>query len=408
MPVFQRNGTFYYQVMVNRERFNGVCKGCTTLQEAKAYADEEKHRLKARKTIEAIRIANNEPLDPRDVIIADLRAEIERLKEKIKDLQGGDISNPIKLGEAFNLSLFKPHSRECTKDCIKHKARIWDDFVAFMCKRYPQVEIIQDVTKSMCEAYVSNFSMNGRTDRLADAPISITIPAACTINRYMNTISEVFRLLKSDAGMLVNPFDGIQKPRQKRRASREAFTLEEAKKIIAEADPFTKPLFVMAFATGLREGDIATLKWSDVDLNENVITKYANKTNVKLEIPIMDWLHDYLSALPRKNQYVFPDQAKMYFQNRTGISYRVKTALKRMGFNCNIEFEKGKRGISRYDLHSCRHTFCTFAGMAGIPLVIVQGIVGHASADMTAHYSAHSTLADRKKAMEMMPKFYQP
>ena len=45
------------------------------------------------------------------------------------------------------------------------------------------------------------------------------------------------------------------------------------KLIYDNLDGFTRPLFVMAVWTGLREGDICTLKWSEVDLERHLITR---------------------------------------------------------------------------------------------------------------------------------------
>ena len=59
------------------------------------------------------------------------------------------------------------------------------------------------------------------------------------------------------------------------------------------------------------------------------------------------------------------------------------------------------------DLHSCRHTFCYYAGLAGIPLAVVQSIVGHMTPSMTAHYSDHATTEDKRRGMERLSFFTQ-
>ena len=64
------------------------------------------------------------------------------------------------------------------------------------------------------------------------------------------------------------------------------------------------------------------------------------------------------------------------------------------------------RAVSVKDLHSCRHTFCYLAGMQGIPLAVVQSIVGHMSPEMTAHYTAHATLEDKRRGINAMPEFF--
>ena len=63
--------------------------------------------------------------------------------------------------------------------------------------------------------------------------------------------------------------------------------------------------------------------------------------------------------------------------------------------------------MSVKDLHSCRHTFCYYAGIAGIPLSVVQSIVGHMSPEMTKHYSAHASMEDKRRGMERLSFFTQ-
>ena len=60
------------------------------------------------------------------------------------------------------------------------------------------------------------------------------------------------------------------------------------------------------------------------------------------------------------------------------------------------------------DLHSCRHTFCYYAGLAGIPLAVVQSIVGHMTPAMTEHYSAHASMEDKRRGMERLTFFTSP
>ena len=59
------------------------------------------------------------------------------------------------------------------------------------------------------------------------------------------------------------------------------------------------------------------------------------------------------------------------------------------------------------DLHSRRYTFCYYAGKAGIPLAVVQSIVGHMSTEMTKHYSAHASIEDKRRGMERLSFFTQ-
>ena len=53
------------------------------------------------------------------------------------------------------------------------------------------------------------------------------------------------------------------------------------------------------------------------------------------------------------------------------------------------------------------HVTCYYAGLAGIPLAVVQSIVGHMSPEMTKHYSAHASIEDKRRGMERLSFFTQ-
>ncbi len=99
------------------------------------------------------------------------------------------------------------------------------------------------------------------------------------------------------------------------------------------------------------------------------------------------------------------DFSRNNLANSDGVSYRVKKFLEGLGIQTTRVPEGRTRAISVKDLHSCRHTFCYYAGMAGIPLAVVQSIVGHMSPEMTKHYSAHASIEDKRRGMERLSFF---
>ena len=94
-------------------------------------------------------------------------------------------------------------------------------------------------------------------------------------------------------------------------------------------------------------------------------------------------------------------------ENPDGVSYRIKLFLDGLGIRIT-RIPKGRtRAISVKDLHSCRRTFCYYAGLAGIPITVVQAIVGHMSPEMTKHYMAHASIEDKRRGMERLSFFTQ-
>jgi integrase len=389
-------GTWYYEFMSRGKRYFGTCEGCKNRRDAESF--ERSVREKALQ----------------GAALKSVKALYETFRE---DLTGGE---KITLDEAFDLAEQKPRPRIPSEKHAGTKRTIWGDFLAFMHGEHSDVKNLIDVTEAHAQEYIGILQKSGRYDKSISysrgegkrvRTISTQNAAGAlsprSIRLYQMVCTEVFTLLAKDAGLQDNPFSGIRKA-QTDAKTREAFTAEELKTIHDNLDDFTRPLFMMAVWTGLREGDICTLKWSDVDLENRLITRETRKTGAVVQIPISKPLYSMLTATPRtESEYVFPKHAEMYLKNSDGVSYRVKKFLEGLGIQTTRKPEGRTRAISVKDLHSCRHTFCYFAGMARMPLSVVQSIVGHMSPEMTKHYMAHASIEDKRRAMDQLSFFTQ-
>lgn len=392
-------GTWYYDVQIDRRRYKGTCEGCTTKRQAEIFERSFKEKTKQASGLKSV------------------KALYETFRE---DLTGG---KKISLDDAFDLSLKKPRKRIPAEKKLGLKRGVWRDFLAFMHAEYPDALNLADVEKKHAEEYIALLRESGKYDKSisysrsgkgkrTEQTIAYRAKGAeslspRTINFYQVTCAEVFNLLKEDAGLQSNPFAGILKM-DVTDETREAFTPEELKLIYDNLDDFTRPLFMLAVWTGLREGDICTLKWNEVNLDRRFITRRTRKTGARVQIPISNQLYQFLLTTPRtESEYIFPKHADIYLNNPTGISYRVKQFLEGLGIQTTRKPEGRTRAISVKDLHSCRHTFCYYAGLAGIPLAVVQSIVGHMTPAMTEHYSAHASMEDKRRGMERLSFFEQ-
>lgn len=393
-------GAWYYEFMHHGKRYFGTCEGAKSQRQAEAF-----ERTVREKATQAAGLKS-------------VKALYETFRE---DLTGG---KKISLDDAFELALKKPRKRTPAEKQISIKRGIWQDFLDFMHGEHPEIVYLSDVGKTHAEEYVARIRESGKynkaiqysrtTGKKRNTSQTISYTASentqlspRTTNYYQVVCAEVFNLLKDDVGLQENPFSSILKL-DMNKETREAFSPDELKTIFDNLDGFTRPLFMMAVWTGLREGDICTLKWSDVDLERHLISRKTRKTGAKVQIPISDQLYDMLIATPRtESEYVFPKHAEMYLANPSGVSYRVKQFLEGQGIETTRIPEGRTRAISVKDLHSCRHTFCYYAGIAGIPLSVVQSIVGHMSPEMTKHYSAHATLENKRRGMKQL-SFFTP
>ena len=392
MSVFKRKTTsgetseFHYRFMKGGKLFFGVCQGCFDEAAAKKFEADLKNKvsqLENQKTVKAI---------------------VENFRD---ELACGD---KILLKDVFDVIAKKPKRRTMSEKQRTSKESRFNDFVAFMKSKHPDVKYINDVTSTHAEEYITRLRSQGRFNKTVSSSQGKyksrnTQLSPATLNRFLDELKSTFASLMKQTGMLENPFADIESILETSE-TREAFTEQELELILKTAPPFIRAIFVVGFFTALREGDISTLRWSDVLWEHGVIRRKLLKTGAVVEIPIMPPLAEFLKQqMGNDEEYVLPEHAAMYFENSVGISYRVKKFLEDSGIKTTKKVPGRSRAVSIKDVHSLRHTFCYFAGVAGIPLVVVQSIVGHMTPEMTAHYTSHADRKTKREKLAALPCF---
>jgi integrase len=163
---------------------------------------------------------------------------------------------------------------------------------------------------------------------------------------------------------------------------------EECEVLIKTCALHIQPIVITALNTGMRKGEILSLKWENVDLKRDIIYVLDTKNGEKREIPINRKLKETLSdiKLNPKGPYVF---CKDY----NGAPYQeVKTGFANAMKMCKIE---------NFRFHDLRHTFASHLVMAGIDLNTVRELLGHKSLAMTLRYS-HLSPEHKRKAVEIL------
>lgn len=225
-----------------------------------------------------------------------------------------------------------------------------------------------------------------------------------TFNRHIILLRLVFRILAKSGKMSANPFAEITGKRFQVHSRRE-LTIDELRRVCADADGELRTLLALGIYTGLRLGDCTTLQWDEVDLVRGVIHRIPAKTVRRNPKPVMVPLHGALAAIlsktPEKKRRsdVLPKLATAYRRDGTIVTDRVQQHFKDCGIRLYVPGtgiildENGKpkkdclRAVIEVGFHSLRHSFVSLCRSAGAPLAVVEAIVGHASPAMTRHYT---------------------
>jgi integrase len=160
---------------------------------------------------------------------------------------------------------------------------------------------------------------------------------------------------------------------------------------VAESRPLY-PLYLMAFDTGMRQGELIALEWTDIDLGTGIVSitksaKGGEKGGVRIKevktkssrrrIKLTRRTLDALAKSKEKStgRLVFPSRKGTYL-----LKCNLRTAFRRI-------LDKAELPMIRF--HDCRHTFATLALLKTKNVKAVSVRLGHEDIRVTLNTYAH-------------------
>ncbi len=404
--VYKARGYFYLQYTPEKGKRKAVTlrnsagEKITDFREAEIVAAEFLRREKELQSIES-----------REQYLHEV-AKVKQLRAKLM----------ITMTEAFDLANGKPNVLVSSEKNVQRKRRCWSDFSQYLRDNF-KIGTIDEVTPSHAEQYVSHLRSKGYWDKsrkiclLDPDDLDSQVLAPKTINRVVKSCRWVFNQLARDLGYSAsdNPFCDIAKLKEE-PVQREVFTDDDLRAIFRDPSPLMEGLFTIGLCTGLREGDVATLRWREIitynkdargkpDFYVAEIERVTRKTKAAVSIPVEKELADFLSRqweISGNGEYVLPEAAELYFASNNSLSGKIIKYLQSIGIQTKIKAEGRVKNQSVKDFHSLRHSFCYYAGLRGVPLPIVQSIVGHMNPKMTMYYQKHADRKAKQEGLSMM------
>ena len=294
---------------------------------------------------------------------------------------------------AWNAFERSPRRDDCSESTLKQYGYKWGQFLKWIECEHPAKMTLRDVDSKTAEDYMASLN-HGKI-------------APATYNFNLMALKYVFNVLKDDARLAVNPWEGVKR-KIKISNTRRELTVDELKKVCQSATGELRVLLCIGVYTGLRLGDCATLRWCEVDMRRNLIRRVPNKISRKnpktITIPIHPVLHDTLAETPgsERGEFVLPKTADIYLNGSPPI---ISRAIQKHFKSCGIKTTRPSttnRAIVEVGFHSLRHTFVSICRESGAALSVVESLVGHNSVDMTRYYTHTSELA-AANAIALLP-----
>ena len=152
--------------------------------------------------------------------------------------------------------------------------------------------------------------------------------------------------------------------------------------------------------TGLRIAELASLRWSDVDLENARLTltdesglpgkasagrsRRELKSGRSRSFPIHADLMEVLRSIPRRDRYIFHGPRGGRLKPDTVRRILVREVIEPLAKR--FPTGDGEKGFANGRLHSFRHFFCSTCANNNVPERVIMDWLGHADSGMIRHY----------------------
>lgn len=219
--------------------------------------------------------------------------------------------------------------------------------------------------------------------------------AASTVNHYLNALSQLYQVAINEWGLkLSNPITGIKRmPEPQGRMKRLSKEAETA--LLACCDElslgYLSEIIVVALETGMRCGEILSMRWEDVDFTNRRVLLRHTKNGDSRQVPITSKVKSTLQQLSSRHtdELVFP---------------YCRWAIRRHFKKVTRHSAKAHKGMQNpfIDLrfHDLRHEALSRLSDKGLNVIEIAHISGHRTLAMLRRYThpCHQTLLGKLDA----------
>jgi integrase len=200
-----------------------------------------------------------------------------------------------------------------------------------------------------------------------------------------------------------NPAEAIDLPAN-RPNTREVFTLDELRALLAVASDEWKTLILLGYYLGARLSDAKAMRWSAIDLANGQIRYTQSKTAEEVVVPIHSDLHAHLLAIAGSDNpdaFLCPVLAKRRNDGRLGLSTEFLAIMGAAEID-PLSVQAQKRSVSRKSYHALRHSFASALANLGVSQEVRMRLTGHLSASAHKRYT-HLSMEPLTQASSLLP-----
>lgn len=204
--------------------------------------------------------------------------------------------------------------------------------------------------------------------------------AASTINHYLNALSQLYQTSINEWGLKVsNPIEGIKRIREP--SGRMKRLPQEAEQILLEECQRKgmiqlKHLITLAIETGMRQGEILSMRWEDVDLKNRRVLLLHTKNGDSRQVPLTTRAKETLEQLVCKD-----NKELIFSQCHWVLRKQFSKLIKNLATSDERSYFNGLR------FHDLRHEALSRLSDKGLNVIELAHISGHKTLAMLRRYT---------------------
>ena len=214
-----------------------------------------------------------------------------------------------------------------------------------------------------------------------------------TAQKYLAHLRAAFNKALEQNYILENPFRKIKNFKIPESFPKFLSKEEFDKLIDVTIDDDLKDLITFAINTGLRQMELISLKWDQIDLSSGIL--------------ILDNQHNITKSKKVRNVPLNKSAYDILVKRKLKSTSELVFTYKGSGINADFISKKFKKLIIKakintdYNFHSLRHTFASWLVQKGVSIYEVSKLLGHADIKTTQIY-AHLRSDDLRNAVERL------
>ncbi|MEN9343255.1 MAG: hypothetical protein RLZZ453_42 [Chlamydiota bacterium] len=217
-----------------------------------------------------------------------------------------------------------------------------------------------------------------------------------TVNRYLASLSAVLSHgVKECEWISSNPMSRVKKLKEAEGRSR-TLSSDECSRLLdacaKSSNSLLLPFVILALTTGARSGELLSLKWNAVDLENGVIHLKSTKNGRPRVLAIVGDVLDVLKNLYAKRNPEKP------------LVFASKTRFGQLTLRKPWEKALKEARIEDFRVHDLRHCFATIASVSGTSNIQLSAATGHRTLSQLLRYCHPDTASVQQLTTKVYEK----